>query len=104
MKSKVNRYLYNLGLGIFVLFIIFVILSSYVEKDGSYTITIYGEVPEKYISEIKDPNHLVNGYGLNVPDERVEISAKPFYVLFKKKGREILLVTNNVNKLNEYLR
>ncbi|MEK0316756.1 hypothetical protein [Cohnella sp. 56] len=102
--KKANRYLFYFGVGLLLLFIIGVIINNFLAKKSPYTVNIYGEKPERHLIEIEDPDHLVNLYGYNVPDERVNLGIGTYYILLKKKSREILLITDDINTLNEHLR
>ncbi|MFC3802621.1 hypothetical protein [Cohnella sp. GCM10012308] len=104
MNNKVNRYLFYSGTGILVLFVVGVIFGALLfAKTSPYTVNIYGEKPDRHLVEIKDPNHLVNFYGYNIPDKRVNLDVGTYYVLLKKKSREILLITDDVEVLNKRL-
>lgn len=102
--KKTNHYLFCFGVGILLIFVIGVFINNIIAKKSPYSINIYGEKPERHRTEIRDPDHLVNLYGYNVPDERVNLEKGTYYVLLKKKSREILLVTDDINILNEHLR
>ncbi|WP_193726761.1 hypothetical protein [Paenibacillus guangzhouensis] len=76
-----------------------------------YTLFIYENQASnsKKVEGLEDPNNRITGYsfgvpGIGIPDKRINVLNTPLYVLIKQKNQEIEYVTDNVKKLNEYLK
>jgi hypothetical protein len=110
MKSSINKYLYYLGTGILVCFVVYIIITNSLQKT-QYTLFVYEYSASNgnKVEGLEDPNSRISGYsfgvpGIGIPDKRINVSSTPFYVLVKQKNQEIEYVTDNVKKLNEYLK
>ncbi|WP_018759009.1 hypothetical protein [Paenibacillus terrigena] len=110
MKNSINKYLYYLGSGILVCFVIYMIATNSFQKT-QYTLFVYENQASniKKVDGLEDPNNKISGYsfgfpGIGFPDKRIDVLSTPFYVLIKQKNQEIEYVTDNVKKLNEYLK
>lgn len=110
MKNPINKYLYYLGSGLLVCFVVYMIATSPFE-DTKYTLNVY-EYPaskDNKIEGLEDPKNRISGYsfgvpGLGIPDKRINIINTPLYVLIKQKDQEIKYVTDDIKNLNEYLK
>ncbi|MNV83747.1 hypothetical protein D3C71_1775690 [compost metagenome] len=64
------------------------------------------------IEGLEDPKGQINMYNYNVPgfglhNNKINVintTTAPLYILFNEKNHEIEYVTDNIKKLNEYLR
>ncbi|MEQ7054156.1 hypothetical protein ABN764_26340 [Paenibacillaceae sp. P-4] len=110
MENSIIKYLYYLGSGLLVCFVVYMIATNSFQKT-KYTLFIY-EYPasnSKKVEGLEDPNKRISGYSFGVPgigilDKRINVLSTPLYVLIKQKNQEIEYVTDNVKKLNEYLK
>ncbi|GGG64810.1 hypothetical protein [Paenibacillus radicis (ex Gao et al. 2016)] len=110
--NRINKYLFYLGISIAVAFLGALLLLSFYDQKPKYTLLVYNvpnnseDFQQKYMEEINDPKHRISGYSIGVmdmPDKRIHVVETPLYVLMKIKNREIMFVTDRLNKLNEYV-
>ncbi|MBW5446532.1 hypothetical protein GE107_10725 [Cohnella sp. CFH 77786] len=110
MKNSIYKYLYYLGSGQLVCFVVYMIVTTNPFQKTQYTLLVY-ESPasnENKVKGLEDPNHKINGYafgvpGLGIPDKRINLLTTPLYVLIKQKNQEIIFVTDDIKGLNDYL-
>lgn len=110
MKNSINKYIYYLGSGLFVCFVVYMIATNSFQKT-QYTLFVY-EYPASNSYKVKgleDPDNRISVYsfgvpGIGNPDKRINVISTPLYVLIKQENQEIEYVTDNVKKLNEYLK
>ncbi|RKP55573.1 hypothetical protein D7Z26_10345 [Cohnella endophytica] len=109
MKNSINKYLYYIGVAIFLSFFVFVTVSNLFVKT-QYTLIVYDNTASSgfQIEGLKDPNHRISGRssgipGLGIPDIRIKVLQTPLYVLIKQKNQKIEFVTDQISELNDYL-
>jgi len=110
MKNSINKYLFYLGSGLLVCFVVYMIVTNSFQK-SQYTLFVYENQASinKKVDGLEDPNNRISRYsfgvpGIGIPDKRINVLSTPLYVLIKQKNQEIEYVTDNVKKLNEYLK
>jgi hypothetical protein len=108
----INKSLYYLGIGFTVLFLLFLMIKDVYEDKPRYTLIIYNysgshdELKQDYFDKIKDTRNRISGYSIgggDAPDERIYVLQAPLFVLLKLKNREIVFVTDNINKLSDFV-
>ncbi|WP_442600710.1 hypothetical protein [Paenibacillus sp. KN14-4R] len=110
MKNSINKYLFYLGTGLFICFSIVIIASNAFEKT-QYTLIVYEHpVSSKIqVEGLEDPNHRISVFttgvpGAGFPDEGIKVLNTPLYVLMKQKNQDIEFMTDDIKKLNEYIK
>jgi len=111
MKNSINKYLYYVGTGLFICFSIIIIASNASFEKTKYSLILYEHPVGSSIKVegLEDPNHRISSYtngvpGAGFPDERIRVLNTPLYVLIKQKNQNIEFVTDDIKKLNEYIK
>ena len=116
MKNLINKYVIFFSIGIMICFFIFIGISNLLAKPN-YSLLVYEnslssgtyKTQTGPVKGLVDPDNKIFTwcYGvpeLGIPDKRIQISNTPLYVLVKQKNQEILFITDNIKKLNEYIK
>lgn len=107
MKNSVEKSLYFLGISIMIIFLAILMVISFFDQRPAYTLMIYNSSNEAlepdFYKDIQDPQNKINGYSMGVPDDRIHVANTPLFVLVKTKNREIIYVTDSLDKLNEFI-
>ncbi|RUT28033.1 hypothetical protein EJP77_18630 [Paenibacillus zeisoli] len=113
MNKSINKYLYYLGTGVILFFALYIIATNLLEKTY-YTLYVNEKMTGEFrkVEGLEDSKGQINMYNYNVPgfglqNKKINVlvtKTAPLYILFNQKTQEIEYVTDNVKKLNEYLR
>lgn len=110
MKDSINKYLYYLGIGLFICFSIFLSASNAFEKT-KYSLIVYEHSKSNsiHVEGLEDPHHLIRSHTITTPgagilNHRIHVSNTPLYVLIIEKTQDIEFITDDIKKLNDYIR